>query len=216
LDEQKFQNAQDYDAVKVKKEAMARSYNFLIEKHIKEAARITEMTKSMGSGNLVPVEGAEGLAASLIENRDELNIKRACFILYFAESLCYTTLFRQSLFGYHEKCVMDAVNLEYRQGENPKEKGCVMMLGAREWNKMVTELKRKLRSVKINFYKNSSDKTKPRNRYAVFYMTGGCEDVTEEEEVCGIFFGVENAFSVFLQKNAWNLTPLFCCCMSTR
>jgi hypothetical protein len=174
----------------MKKDAMVISYNLLIEKHIKEAARMTEMTRTVGNGNVVPVEDEEGLAASLLENHDELNIKRACFILYFSNGLCYTTLFRKTFFGYFETGIMNALNMEYREGEDQREKGCVMMLGAREWNKMITRLKRKLKGKKINFYKNSQVTKNGRNQYAVFYLKRGEKDTAEEEEVCGLFGGV--------------------------
>ena len=123
------------------REQMREIYKDLINEHIKECARITGMIQVAGIGTVIPVEDKDSVARSLLANPDDANIKRACFIIYHS-NLAYKYLYSMPMPEYHEKTVMDAMNITYDMSEKDSGHGCVAKYGRGIWNQAKDTMKR--------------------------------------------------------------------------
>jgi hypothetical protein len=121
-------------------------YQEKLEEHVRDVARVTGMTTTSVNGNIIAVEDTAGVSRSLIRDGSEENIMRACFMFHYAMYHAYRHLFCKDLVLCMEAPIMDRMNVEYTTTTHKElmRKGCVARLGAKTFNRTVSNMKSKI------------------------------------------------------------------------
>jgi hypothetical protein len=145
LVEAKYNDKEFYENLIVARNNIKEVYTDFFDKHIAEVAKLTNMEYPAGRlDQNRRVKCIEDVASSLLDNQDKDNVKRACFIVYFSWKHCYYQVFQDSLAGYYEDRVLEAMNVTYQHEEYQPKAGCVNNYRVDLTNDYRTKLKGRL------------------------------------------------------------------------
>jgi hypothetical protein len=150
LVEAKYDDKEYYESLIVAWNNTKEVYTDFFDKHVTEVAKLTNMEYAAGRlDQSRRVKCIEDVASSLLDSQDKDNVKRACFIVYFSWKYCYNQVFQDSLAGYYEDRVLEAMNATYQQEEYQPKAGCVNNYGVDLTNDYHTKLKSRLTKTMI-------------------------------------------------------------------
>ena len=104
------------------------------------------------------ITDAQSLGNSVVNDHTLQNMKKLCFIVYFALTDAYVAVFCKSLFGFHEDKIMNNHGIRYSAIDcDDSEKGCVEVYGCKLHNEIVSRLRRKIKRL-ANFQMEKTGK----------------------------------------------------------